>query len=88
MPKDVASAVRNAGANQLIADLKSLGLTRFLGGSKLNQLGMTYAQAGVSLRMTQTDAISDDYFVEVVGRVRERVDRAWKWDDYEVHLGA
>jgi hypothetical protein len=84
MPKANASAVRNAGANQLVADLKKLGLTKFLGGSKLNQLGMTYAQAGVLLRMTQTDTICDEDFAETVARVRERPERSWKWEDYPI----
>lgn len=84
MPKHVASAVRNAGANQLVADLKSIGQTRILGGSKLNQLGMAYAQAGVLLRMTQTDTISDEAFTAGVEGVRERSDRPWKWEDYSL----
>jgi hypothetical protein len=82
MPKSVAKIVRDTGSNVFISDLKTVGVTKFLGGSKLNQLGMVYAQAGVLLRMTQTSAITDEHFVKTVRSVRDRPDRRWKWDDY------
>jgi hypothetical protein len=57
-----ASGVRTAGAKSLVQDLKILKLTRLLGGSKLNQLGMVYSTAGVWLRVTQTDSLDQTSF--------------------------
>jgi hypothetical protein len=37
VPEDWAKGIRRVGSTIFIADLKALGLTRFLGGSKLNQ---------------------------------------------------
>jgi hypothetical protein len=70
-PKQWARAVRSAGNDTLIHDLKELGLTRFLGGSKLGQLGMMYAQAGVHLRLAQTDAVDEEAFANSVRAGRE-----------------
>jgi hypothetical protein len=56
--------------------------TRFLGGSKLNQLGMAYAQAGVHLRMAQTDNLPDHMFHKDVRLRREIPDRPRRFDDY------
>jgi hypothetical protein len=72
------------GSDVLVGELKSLGLTRFLGGSKLNQLGMMYAEAGVLLRFPQTSHITDDGFASTVAVVRERPDRPWRFADYPV----
>jgi hypothetical protein len=82
IPADWAKQVRSAGANSLIADLKPLGLTRFLGGSKLNQLGMLYAQAGVLLRIVQTDRIPQDEVEAVIARVRADANRPWQFSAY------
>jgi hypothetical protein len=60
--KTWASGVRTAGAESLVQDLKHLKLTRLLGGSKVNQLGMVYSQAGVWLRVTQTDCLDQTSF--------------------------
>jgi hypothetical protein len=45
IPKSWAKMVRGMGDDLLVADLKNLKLTRFLGGSKINQLGLMYSQA-------------------------------------------
>lgn len=82
VPEDWAKALRSMGADLLVVDLKALKLTRFLGASKLNQLGMIYAQAGVHLRAVQADDISDDDFREGVRVRRERPERPWRFDDY------
>jgi hypothetical protein len=82
MSKEWANDIRSAGADTLIADLKSLGLTRFLGGSKLNQLGMVYAQAGVLLRIVQTDYIQQEALDEVIARVRADPNRPWQFAAY------
>jgi hypothetical protein len=60
--KEWASGVRTAGAQSLVRDLKSLKLARLFGGSKVNQLGYVYAQAGVWLRVTQTECIAQGSF--------------------------
>lgn len=81
VPKGWAKMVRAMGADVLVGDLKSLGLTRLFGASKLNQLGMKYAQLGVFLRMAQTDDIPDDLFSDAVGLRREIPDRPWQLDE-------
>jgi hypothetical protein len=72
------------GSDLLIGGLKDLKLTRLLGGSKLNQLGLMYAQAGVWLRLTQTTAIDDEHFDRTVSRMRQLENRPWRWDAYPV----
>jgi hypothetical protein len=62
IPKAWAKMVRRMGSDLLVSDLKELKLAGFLGGGKLNRLGQMYAQAGVHLRMAQTDNTSDDAF--------------------------
>jgi hypothetical protein len=84
IPAAWSGTVRQAGADFLIAGLKDLGLTRFLGGSKLTQLGFTYAQAGAWLRLTQTSALDDELFEETVLRVRQNAGRPWPWGAYPV----
>lgn len=64
IPKSWAKGVRQMGADLLVGDLKKLKLTRFLGGSKIGQLGLMYAQAGVHLRMAQTDNTPDGRFAD------------------------
>jgi hypothetical protein len=55
IPKQWAQMVRGLGADLLVGELKNLRLVRFLGGSKVNQLGLMYAQAGAHLRFGQTE---------------------------------
>ena len=43
---------------------------------------MTYAQAGVHLRLAQTDALSSEDFDRAVEIQRESPDRPWRWEDY------
>ena len=57
-------------------------LARWLGGSKLNQLGLLYGQAGVLLRVYQTSNISNEHFDTVVATVRGDPERAWPFDAY------
>ncbi len=82
-PKDWAEMVRGMGGDWLVKDLKELKLTRFLGGSKLNQLGLLYAQAGVHLRVAQTDDNKEDFSREVVRERREAPSRQWDFADYK-----
>jgi hypothetical protein len=82
IPKSWADTVRGLGRDLLIGELKGLRLTRWLGGSKLNQLGMTYAQAGVHLRLAQTDALTQESFERGVALRREDPERPWRYDDY------
>jgi hypothetical protein len=82
IPKDWATMVRGMGRDLLVADLKALGLARFLGGSKIHQLGMTYAQAGVHLRLAQSDALPSAAFDQAVSSRREDPDRPWRYEDY------
>lgn len=84
VPASWAKMVRQMGTDSLVADLKALGLTRWLGGSKLNQLGLLYAQAGVLLRFAQTSNIPSDRFQEVVAQVRQDAKRPWRFDAYPV----
>jgi hypothetical protein len=66
----------------LVGELRALKLTRYLGGSKLNQLGMLYAQAGVHLRLAQLDQLPDDLFARRVEARRADVERPWHFEDY------
>jgi hypothetical protein len=70
------------GADLLIGELKKLGLTRFLGGSKLNQLGMTYTQAGSTCGWPRPNNIPSDTFEEGVQARRDWSDRPWRFEDY------
>lgn len=81
-PKEWAKTVRGMGADLLVGELKALGLTRLLGGSKLNQLGLLYAQAGAQLRFAQTDDTPERVFVSEVERSRSIADPLpWTLDD-------
>ena len=60
IPNEWAKWARAMGSDLLVSELKELGLIGFLGASKLNRLGVIYTQAGVHLRMAQTD-ITPDY---------------------------
>jgi hypothetical protein len=82
IPKSWANMVRGMGRNLLVSDLRELKLTRYLGGSKLNQLGMTYAQAGVHLRLAQLDQVPDDLFTRRVELRRADDERPWRFEDY------
>jgi len=84
VPNEWATTVRHMGADLVVGELKALRLTRFLGGSKINQLGYVYAQAGVHLRMVQTDNIPDELFRNSVQARRADPDRPWQFDDYAV----
>jgi hypothetical protein len=84
IPNDWANMVRGMGRDLLISDLRTLGLTRWLGGSNLNQLGMKYAQAGVYLRLAQTDALDHEGFEREVARHREDPQRPWQYDEYAI----
>lgn len=84
IPSDWAKTVRRMGSDLLFGGLKDLKLTRFLGGSKLNQLGLMYAQTGVWLRLTQTTAIDDKHFERTVSSMRQLGSRPWRWDAYPV----
>lgn len=81
VPKAWASRVMTLGSTSLINDLKELGLTRLLGGSTLGQLGMTYAQAGVWLRMAQVES-DEAAFREALRLAREDSDRRCRFDAY------
>jgi hypothetical protein len=77
-----ATQVRTLGANSLIKDLKDLGLARLLGGVKLHELGFIYAQAGVWLRIDQTNYMNQEFFEERVKLVQGREDRVHRFDAY------
>jgi hypothetical protein len=77
IPKSWADMVRGTGRDLLIGEVKALGLTRWLGGSKLNRLGMTYAQAGVHLRLAQTDALTEESFERGLRLRRKDPERPW-----------
>jgi hypothetical protein len=62
IPAEWARAARAMGSELLLPELKELGLVGFLGVSKLNRIGLLYAQAGLHLRAAQTDITSDDVF--------------------------
>jgi hypothetical protein len=80
----LADTVRGGGATLLVADLKRLSLTSLLGGMKLNQLGMRYAQAGWLLRVTQTSEIDDARFAVTIAVDRGDPHRRWRFDEYPV----
>jgi hypothetical protein len=82
--RQLADSVRGAGAALLVADLKRLGLSRLVGGLKLNQLGMRYAQAGWLLRVTQTSEIDDARFAVTVAVDRADPQRPWRFHMYPV----
>ena len=73
--KEWAHQIRTFGGDSLIHDLKALGLTRLLGSLRLNTLGMIYAQAGVWLRVSQTNEMDDAFFKQTVGFVNDYDDR-------------
>jgi hypothetical protein len=81
IPKDWAQMVRGMGADLLVSELKKLKLVRLLGSSKVNQLGLLYAQAGAHLRFGQTDNTPDDVFQERVRLRREMPERPWRLDE-------
>lgn len=81
IPKHWAKRVRGMGADILVSELKELRLVRFLGGSKVNQLGLLYAQAGAHLRFGQTDNTPDEMFQERVGVRRAMPTRPWRLDE-------
>jgi hypothetical protein len=62
IPTEWARAAREMGSELLVPELKELGLVGFLGASKLNRLAVMYAQAGLHLRVAQTDFTPDDVF--------------------------
>jgi hypothetical protein len=80
--KSWANKVRGLGASRLVTGLKQLNLTKFFGGSKLNQLGMIYAQAGVLLRITQTDAVADDELLAKPAQMQSALGPRWLYEDY------
>lgn len=82
IPREWIRKVHSTGATVLVGELRELGLTRWLGGSKLNQLGMLYAHAGVALRIVQTDTVPDEQWPEEV-QLYQEVDR-WPFDEYEI----
>jgi hypothetical protein len=84
VPGSWARTVRQMGADSLVGDLKRCGFTRWLGGSKLNQLGMLYAQAGVLLRFAQTTVVPDEHFDRTIVSVRQDPERPWRFDLYPV----
>ena len=81
---ELARQLRGAGSDLFIDELKQLGLTRYLGGSKLNQLGMRYAQAGWLLRVVQTDDLDNEHFETMLGALRSDEDRPWRYEQYPV----
>lgn len=82
IPKSWADMVRGMGRDLLVGELRSLKLTRYLGGSKINQLGLLYAQAGVHLRLAQVDRLPDDLFSGRVQARRADAERPWRYEDY------
>jgi hypothetical protein len=82
IPASWAKTVGGVGADVLVGELRTLKLTRYLGGSKLNQLGLLYSQAGVHLRIAQVDSLSDAAFADAVRVRREWPDRPWRYEDY------
>jgi hypothetical protein len=81
VPRQWANRVMNLGSSSLISDLKHLRLTRFLGGSQLNHLGMIYAQAGVWLRLAQIED-NEAGFTEALRLARDDTDRRCRFGDY------
>jgi hypothetical protein len=82
IPKNWVNMVRGMGRDTLVGELRNLKLTRYLGGSKINQLGMAYAQAGVHLRLAQLDQVPDDLFARRVEFRRADPERPWRFEDY------
>ena len=62
--KDFERTLHNAGAGMLVKGLKDARMTRFLGGSKLNQIGFVIMGGGFLLRFTQSSLMPDEEFAE------------------------
>jgi len=82
IPRSWANMVRGMGRDVLVGELRNLKLTRYLGGSKISQLGMAYAQAGVHLRLAQLDQVPDELFARRVEFRRADPERPWRYEDY------
>jgi hypothetical protein len=90
MGKQIARQVTDAGQRVFIEGLKDAGMARWLGGSKVGQIGMILAGAGFLLWFTQSEKMPDDEFEEAAERWKQMRDEdalgrgRWAWDAFVV----
>ena len=86
--KETQRTVHQAGSNIFSADLREAGMTKLLGGSKLNQVGSVIAGGGFLLRLTQSTMMDDTEFTEAAARwsaliTSDSLGRGrWAWENY------
>jgi hypothetical protein len=86
----LARIVLDAGSDLLVDELKRGGMARWLGGSKLGQVGYHLAQGGYYLRLTQTEELPEENFDRALKIHEEMVEGnpegrgRWAWDAYTV----
>jgi hypothetical protein len=83
---EMARMIERRGAELLVADMTSAGLTRRFAVGKVHQIGGFLARAGYFLRMAQTEQLPDDVFALGVADQalwdRELPPGRWAWDAY------
>ncbi len=88
MGKETAHQVTGISRDVFVDDLKSAGMARWLGGSKVAQIGMILGGAGFLLWFTQSEKMPDDEFEKAVARWTEAAELdllgrgRWAWDAF------
>ncbi len=67
LPKEYISNVRHIGGDALHHELRAAGVAPRFRSGRIRYIGMLYAEIGLLLRMSQTDAISDASFEQKGG---------------------
>jgi hypothetical protein len=88
--KDIARHITKIGQEVFVDDLKNAGMARWLGGSKVGQIGMVLSSAGFLLWFTQSEKMPDDEFEQAAGHWKQMTDedaqgrRPWAWEAFTV----
>jgi hypothetical protein len=88
--KDFERTLHDLGASIFVEALKEARMTRFLGGSKVNQIGYVISGGGFFLRFIQSSLMDDEQFREATRFWAELMaDDAgararWAWDKFSI----
>ncbi len=81
LPDEVLSPIREGGGHSFVDDLGQIGMARL--GKKLRRaIGSFYAQAGMVLRIAQTDLADHEMVVSPSSEERAAWAHSWRFEDY------
>ena len=86
--KDNESALHRAGSDVFVGALKEAGMARFLGGSKISQIGYVISGGGLLLRVIQSSFMDEDEFTKSALMWAQLIEEdslgrgRWAWDNF------